>query len=226
MKKLNQIELQSVVAFIQKRGFSYVDVQTELLDHVACRVEEIMDENSDVSLQSALEKAHAEFGIFGFSTFEDSVISGLSKKYNRLFWRKFFSFFGLKYILLVLAGVYSMYKFQVLLDSKISMHLTSLVVFIAAIVCVIKINRPRFKHYLVYRLSTIYFIGIGSFFVMMNFVVNAVKPSLVYGVNLGLACYSALIICFILHLISALKTARSGIAASEQIMEKYKLNGA
>jgi hypothetical protein len=224
MKKLNNNELQTVLSFIQRRGFCYIDVQTELLDHVACRVEEIMDENSEISLESAIEKAHGEFGIFGFSTVEDGIINGLTKKYNRLFWRTFISFFGPKYILLVLFAGYAIYKFEEFVNSKSGIYVSVLISFLTAILCLYKAYRPAYKQYLAYRLSTMYFIGLGSLYSLMMLIIREVNLAVPSVFNLGLAVFSAFLVFFTLYFISALQTAKAGIHASEQIREKYELN--
>jgi hypothetical protein len=224
MKKLDKTELQTVLSFIQKRGFTYIDVQTELLDHVACRVEEIMEESPGMTLDHAIEKSHSEFGIFGFSAVEDSIIAGVTKKYNRFFWKTFLSYFGPKYILLVLFAGYALYKFQVFVNSKDIMYSIVSAIVLIAIVYLFKLYRSEYKQYLAYRLSTAYFIGLGSFYSLMNLVVNVGPKRELFSLNASFWILGALIIVFVLYLISAVQTAKAGIAASEKIKEKYKLS--
>jgi hypothetical protein len=222
MKKLDKIELETLRSFIQKRGFTYIDVQTELLDHVACRVEEIMEENPDITLDQAIQKSHSEFGIFGFSAVEDSVIAGLTKKYNRFFWRTFFSYFGPKYILLVLYSGYALYKFQVLVNGKAIMYSVMLAIVLIAIVCLFKLYRSEYKQYLAYRLSTAYFIGLGSFYSLMNLGVNLAGQGTISDVKFAQYGLSALIIIFVIYFYTAMQTARMGIEASELLQKKYQ----
>jgi hypothetical protein len=224
MKKLDKNELQTVRLFIQKRGFTYIDVQTELLDHVACRVEEIMEENPNVTLDHAIEKSHSEFGVFGFSAVEDSIIDGLTKKYNRFFWKTFFSYFGPKYILLVLFAGYVLYKFQAIVNSKAIMYSIVMAIVLIAIVCLFKLYRSEYKQYLAYRLSTAYFIGLGSFYSMMNLVVHEGPKGELFSLNAAFWILSILIVVFVLFLNSAIQTARMGIVASEELQKKYQLS--
>jgi hypothetical protein len=222
MKKLNQDELQTIASFIQKRGFTYIDVQTELLDHVACRVEEIMDEDPEVTLDAAIQKTHSEFGIFGFSAVEDGVIAGLTKKYNRFFWSTFLSFLGPKYILLVLLSGYFLYKVQAFLNSNTGMYILAGATLITAIVYLIKSYRSEYKQYLAYRLSTAYFIGLGSFYSLMMLIIKERESLSIAGMNIGFAMFSAFILCFCIYVMSAVQTAKQGMQAAEEIRQKYQ----
>lgn len=222
MKKLNQDELQTIASFIQKRGFTYIDVQTELLDHVACRIEEIMDEDPEVTLDAAIQKTHGEFGIFGFSAVEDAVIAGLTKKYNRFFWRTFLSFLGPKYILLVLLSGYFLYKVQAFLNTNTGMYILAGAPLTTAIVYLIKSYRSEYKQYLAYRLSTAYFIGLGSFYSLIMLIIKERESLVILGMNMGFALFSAFILCFCIYVMSAVQTAKQGMQAAEEIRRKYQ----
>lgn len=81
---LNNQQLDSIKAFIAKRGFTHVDLQLELLDHVASRVEEKMEANPALSFDTALTETHREFGVFGFSGMEDGLRKSLERQYFQL----------------------------------------------------------------------------------------------------------------------------------------------
>jgi hypothetical protein len=216
------ITKSTIVSFIQKRGFTYIDVQTEVLDHVACRVEEILDQDPELSLEAAIQKTHSEFGIFGFSAVEDAIISGLTKKYNRLFWRTFLSFFGPRYILLLLFCVFAVYKIQAFVQSITFMYILAATALITAIVYLFKYNRPAYKNYLAYRLSMAYFIGLGSFCSLLMLVIDESQPLLYPGVHAGYAGFTAIAVCFAIYMISAVQTAKHGIQTAEEIRQKYE----
>lgn len=80
-KKLNKTELKELLAFIEHKGYTFVDVQLEILDHFACKVEELMTENPTLNLQGAMVQAHQSFGAMGFSEIEDSFDLGLQNKF-------------------------------------------------------------------------------------------------------------------------------------------------
>lgn len=79
--KLNHEQIKIIRQFISKRGFTAIDLQLEILDHVACRLEEKMSANPSLGFSQALREAHYGFGVFGFSTMEDAMAKSLNKKY-------------------------------------------------------------------------------------------------------------------------------------------------
>jgi hypothetical protein len=91
---LSKSDLQKIREFISKRGFTEPDLQMEIVDHVACRVEVIMIADGKLDLQQAIELTHAEFGVMGFSVFEDGMRSTLQKRY----WQVFKSYLDLRSI--------------------------------------------------------------------------------------------------------------------------------
>lgn len=81
---LNNQQLDAIKAFIAKRGFTQADLQLELLDHVASRVEEKLGENPALGFDAALSETHREFGVFGFGGMEDGLRQSLERQYLRL----------------------------------------------------------------------------------------------------------------------------------------------
>ena len=219
---LNKQEIEGIKAFIAKRGFKYLDVQMEILDHVASVVEEKMTEDSELSFDVALTQAHASFGVFGFSTVEDSVVSAMGKKYSKVFWRNALAFFNIKYIFLVFFGGFLLYQLQTLLGEKLV--LTTLWLSVVILIVVFVVFVLRFKAYnklLVYRTSLIYLIFIGTFLQAFSFIIQNTSDVLIWGVNRSFVLESFLLTVFILYVISAIRTAMVGVRESELLMEKY-----
>ncbi len=79
--RLSQEQLTAIRQFISKRGFTAIDLQLEIIDHVACRVEDKLRENPALCFEQALQQTHAEFGVHGFSVVEESMIASLNRKY-------------------------------------------------------------------------------------------------------------------------------------------------
>lgn len=80
--KLTPQQLEYIRSFISKRGFTALDLQMEIIDHVACRAEDILTENPAVSFEEAVTRTHREFGVFRFSTLEEAMTKSLSRKYR------------------------------------------------------------------------------------------------------------------------------------------------
>ncbi|MCH7414754.1 hypothetical protein MM213_14735 [Belliella sp. R4-6] len=85
--KLNKNQIDQLKKLISYKGYTEIDVQYEILDHVACRVEELMEENPTLSLPDAFRKVHASFGIFGFAGLEESY-KGMIEKRLRGYYRE------------------------------------------------------------------------------------------------------------------------------------------
>ncbi|MCY4780887.1 hypothetical protein ORI89_14605 [Sphingobacterium sp. UT-1RO-CII-1] len=106
-KKLSKEELKLLVRFIQKRGFVELDIQLEILDHFACKVEEILSEEPNLALSDAMARAHASFGVMGFSTIVDSYLNGIQVSFLRTLKSEFFHFMkSLQGQLLLIAYVF------------------------------------------------------------------------------------------------------------------------
>ncbi|MCH7397633.1 hypothetical protein MM236_06515 [Belliella sp. DSM 107340] len=86
--KLDKDQIDQLKKLISYKGYPQVDVQYEILDHVACKVEVLMEENPKLSLSDAFRKVHASFGIFGFSELEESYVKMISKRLRGYYWEE------------------------------------------------------------------------------------------------------------------------------------------
>lgn len=77
---LNEEQLAELKSYIQKRGIKEPDVIAEILDHFACKVEEIMSEYTYVNFETAVRRAHQSFGATGFRTLTKAYEDSLSKE--------------------------------------------------------------------------------------------------------------------------------------------------
>lgn len=76
---LSTDQISIIRDFIHSRGFKHIEVEVEILDHVASAVEEKLQADPDKSLQKAIHEVHASFGVMGFSVFEEETIKGFGK---------------------------------------------------------------------------------------------------------------------------------------------------
>lgn len=77
---LSKEQLNVLMAYIRSRGFVEPFVIIEILDHFACKVEELMN-NKHVSFEVAMQQAHESFGVAGFAPLVKSYYASLRKKY-------------------------------------------------------------------------------------------------------------------------------------------------
>ena len=78
--KLTKDQIDQLKQLISHKGYTAIDVQYEILDHVACKIEQLMEQDPKLSLEAAFTKVHASFGIFGFSGLEESYEKSIQQK--------------------------------------------------------------------------------------------------------------------------------------------------
>ncbi|MEP1257870.1 hypothetical protein, partial [Algoriphagus sp.] len=86
-------QITTLKKLISYKGYPEIDLQYEILDHVACKVEVLLEEKPDMTLEDAFRKVHSEFGIFGFSNLAESYTNSIERRYRRFFWEEFKSIF-------------------------------------------------------------------------------------------------------------------------------------
>lgn len=91
-KKLTKAELGILMDFIRSKGYHYVDVQLEILDHFACKVEELMSSDAGMYFNRAIDLAYASFGEAGFGSVAASYELNLQIKQINKFPADFLQF--------------------------------------------------------------------------------------------------------------------------------------
>jgi len=86
-------QIAQIKAFINKRGFNTIEVEMEALDHMASKIEVLMEEKPDMNFDLAITKAHSSFGIYGLSTLEESIEGGLLQRFKNQFFKELLSYF-------------------------------------------------------------------------------------------------------------------------------------
>ncbi|MFB2120733.1 hypothetical protein [Parapedobacter sp. 2B3] len=108
--KLTSQQLDYIKGFISKRGFTALDLQMEIIDHVACRVEDLRSENPALPFEDAVAQTHREFGIFGFATLEEAMMKSLTQKYRNQFALEFKRWFSFPTIILVAGFAFLLFQ--------------------------------------------------------------------------------------------------------------------
>lgn len=223
MKKLTTKQLATISDYIQKKGFTCIDVQMEILDHVASIVEEKLDENPGMELEKALKETHAAFGISGFSEIEAAIVKGLQKKYRHFFWKAFAIYFSPKYILLVLLSIFSLYKIQLFVGDQNYIY-TGFIVFLSILAILLIIARWKdyeLKRYMSYKISVNFISLSGSFLISLNLLINKTSDLYIYGIHRNFMLTSFLLTLFAIYMLSAFRTMQFGRAESEKIKSIY-----
>jgi hypothetical protein len=105
-------QIAAIKAFINKRGFTSIEVEMEALDHLASKVESLLEERPDMDFDLALRKAHAGLGIFGLATFEDAILKGFQTRVRKQFKLELLSYLNGTKTLTLLAVILFAFLFQ------------------------------------------------------------------------------------------------------------------
>jgi hypothetical protein len=108
-RSLSSADLAQLDAWIQKRGYPYIDVRLEILDHVACGIENIWEEHPQLSLQEAYEQVRKQFGIFGFSGIEEAMVKAAERRLLKGWWQALMRLLGPKSWSYTLPGLALLY---------------------------------------------------------------------------------------------------------------------
>lgn len=74
MTTLTQQQIDRIFEFTSQKYIKYYDVQLELVDHIASRIEQMMADDPNLQFEPALQKVYKSFGIFGFTKVQDQKI--------------------------------------------------------------------------------------------------------------------------------------------------------
>jgi hypothetical protein len=87
--KLDEAQINELFRFTEKKYVRWYDLQVELVDHLASKIEELMSKDNKLSFEHALQKVYAEFGIFGFAKVVQHAQQSVVKKNRMIWWRAF-----------------------------------------------------------------------------------------------------------------------------------------
>jgi hypothetical protein len=101
--KLSPQQIQDLYKFTRQHFVEHYDVQTELVDHLANDIEQIWQEQPNLSFEQARDISFKKFGVFGFMDVVGERAKALNKKYWKLVWNVFKQFFKIPQILTTIA---------------------------------------------------------------------------------------------------------------------------
>ena len=83
---LSKIQIQQLFIFTEKKFVRWYDLQVELVDHLANKIEAEIEADPTLSFECALGNVYAGFGIFGFAEIVREREKALRKANNKLLW--------------------------------------------------------------------------------------------------------------------------------------------
>ena len=100
--QLTPEQIQHLFTFTEKKYVHWYDLQVELVDHLASRIEDEMESDPSLSFDSALGKVYKGFGISGFSKVVEEKSTQLYRQAGKIWWKEFLLFFKWPKIILLL----------------------------------------------------------------------------------------------------------------------------
>ncbi|MEB2776444.1 hypothetical protein SYJ56_14065 [Algoriphagus sp. D3-2-R+10] len=172
--KLSPSQISTLKKLISYKGYPEIDLQYEILDHVACKVEVLLEENPGMTLDDAFRKVHSEFGIFGFSDLAESYTKSIERRYRRFFWEEIKSLFTSHRIIYPTAMAFVLYWLSVYtrpFGYELSLPVWAVIFFFVGLVYIV-FNYHRvdksLKNYVAFK-STNNFMVILNLFMQVNF---------------------------------------------------------
>ena len=86
---LSKQQIDLLFSFTEKKLVRYYDLQIELVDHLANKIEEELEGNATLNFDDALKKVYATFGIFGFSKIVREKEEQVRRFNNKLWFTEF-----------------------------------------------------------------------------------------------------------------------------------------
>ena len=100
---LTREQIKQLYKFTRQHYVEHYDVQTELVDHLANDIEQIWQEQPKLSYEQARDMSFKKFGVFGFMDVVEARTNSLNKKYWKLAFGFFKTFFKVPQLLTRLA---------------------------------------------------------------------------------------------------------------------------
>lgn len=114
---LTSTQLSEIKDFIHSRGFTHIEVEMEILDHVASAVEAKLEASPNKSVTKAIHEVHAGFGPLGFSIMEDEFRNSFRKHYQSIRRSILTRYLLLKNVWMVLLAIICSYALSTILTN-------------------------------------------------------------------------------------------------------------
>ena len=83
MKLTNQ-HIEQLYTFTRQHYVEHYDVQTELVDHLANDIEQVLEDKPTLTFEQARDISFKKFGVFGFMDVVEEKQKQLNKKYYKI----------------------------------------------------------------------------------------------------------------------------------------------
>lgn len=165
-KQLSKEQIEEIFNFVKSKYVRYIDLQYELVDHLASAIEDEMGKDKNLSFSAALSKVYARFPVTGFTHFVAKKQAALTSYWRRRWFQIFKSYFTPPRVILTFLLFVFCFSFTIALGSNGAgtLLVISLVLKIFTIIKIhLKVRRNNIK------ISDFLFFSTGLAFFMGNF---------------------------------------------------------
>jgi hypothetical protein len=188
---LSKEQIDQLFLFTEKKFVRYYDLQVELVDHLAERIEEEMEANKALSFETALQKVYTSFGLFGFAHVVQEKQNALYKQSWRLWAKELRNFFTFPKVIFTTALFLVAYTLGTLLTAElrfIILFTTFLAFTIYQPYCLYRYKKVSVKNLLLLEITP-YTTVTGPFLLTTHFFFlnQEIHSSMVFGILSALA---------------------------------------
>ena len=99
--QLSDTQIQYLFQFVEKKSVHWYDLQIELVDHLASRIEEEMDADKTLTFEASLERVYKDFGLFGFVKVIQEKQIQLHRSARKIWWQEIHAFLAWPKVILL-----------------------------------------------------------------------------------------------------------------------------
>ncbi|WP_421752591.1 hypothetical protein [Croceimicrobium sp.] len=140
-RRLSQEELIEIYDLCKRKDIRYLELRLELVDHIASRVEELWQEQPQLSFKEAFHKVYKSFGIFGLSKVAEEHEKVVTRRFWITVWKELKLWFKIPQVLLTLLIFGTLYL--LMLNWPVLSQVIYVINYVAIISLVIYIFRER-----------------------------------------------------------------------------------
>jgi len=108
--ELSNEEISKLFAFVKSKYVYFIDVQHELVDHLACEIEELQTADKNISFDKALKDIYKKYPITGFSNLKEAKVKAMNKYWMHIYWNYFKEYITLPKIVISFALLFVYFK--------------------------------------------------------------------------------------------------------------------
>jgi hypothetical protein len=150
-RKLTQEQITDLFAFCEEHCVYHYDVQVELVDHLACAIEQKWKENPRLSYDYTLWSVYNDFEPRGFGRIRREREKGLRRKYNRLQWNYIAEFYRFPKIILTIAITFALFFLSKFTKNDLLANMIILGAFVVGLLVYLSVSHPENRRLTIIR---------------------------------------------------------------------------